>query len=88
MADNIMEQNVFLYSGKRIEISGVTDVFELTDSSVELTLEEGCLGIDGEDLRIEYFSADTNKACIIGTVRGLQYYSKPLASKKKKKSRS
>ncbi len=79
------EQNVFLYNRSRLEISGVTDVSEFTENTVELTLDDGCLGIDGEGLKIDFFSCDTGRVCIHGNVSALTYYSRAFTSKKKKK---
>ena len=83
--DKTAEQNVFLYDRNRLEITGVVDVCEFTPSTVELTLEEGCLGVDGEGLKIDYFSADSQKVLICGTVSGIVYYNKPLLKKRRKK---
>lgn len=79
------EQNVFLYSRSKLEISGVCDVFELTEGSVELTLEDGCMGIDGEELRIDYFNCESKKVLIHGTINGICYYKKSGTKKKNKK---
>ena len=79
------EQNVMLYSRSKLEITGVCDVFEFSECNVELTLKDGCLGIEGKDLKIDYFSSDTGKVSIHGSVDALFYYSKgPLAKKKRK----
>lgn len=79
------EQNVFLYSRKRLEITGVCDVCEFTENTVEMTLPDGFLGIDGEELKIDYFSSDTGKVAIHGTISALTYYGKATHSKKGKK---
>ncbi|MBQ4067028.1 MAG: YabP/YqfC family sporulation protein [Clostridia bacterium] len=80
-----VEQNVFLYSRSRLEISGVLDVCEFTELSVELSLEDGYLGIDGEELKIDYFSSDSGKVTVHGSVSAITYYQKSSFSKKKKR---
>ena len=82
------EQNVFLYSRSKLELSGIVDVCEFTDSSVEMSLSDGFLGVDGEDLKIDYFSSDTGKVSIHGIISAICYYMKPFASKKHKKNKS
>lgn len=83
------EQNLFLYSKKRLEITGIADVLEFTENSLELALSsEGYLGIDGEDLKIDYFSTDSGKVCIHGNICGMFYYGKAQSSKKLKKHKS
>ncbi len=79
------EQNVFVYSRSRLELTGVVDVAEFTENSVDLTLSDGYLGIDGEDLKIDYFSSDSGKVAIHGLINGVFYYGKTAAVKKKKK---
>ncbi len=83
--DQNTEQNVFLYSRKRLEITGVADVCEFTENTVELTLPDGFIGIDGEELKIDYFSSDTGKVSIRGLISAVTYYGKPLHQKKPKK---
>lgn len=82
------EQNLFLYSRKRLELTGITDVLEFTENTLELSLNEGYLGIDGEDLKIDYFSTDSGKVCIHGNICGMFYYGKSQSSKKQKKHKS
>ncbi len=83
--DQNIEQNVFLYSRKRIELTGITDVCEFTENTVEMTLTDGYVGIDGEELKIDYFSSDTGKVSIHGLISAVTYYGKAPHSKKSKK---
>ena len=84
--DKAAEQNVYLYQRNRLEITGVIDVCEFTPNAVELTLEDGYLGVDGDCLKIDYFSADSKKVLICGTVNGIVYYNKAILKKRKKKN--
>lgn len=81
------EQNVFLYSRSKLELTGISDVCEFCESSVEMAVDEGFIGVDGRDLKIEYFSSDSGKVCIHGEICAIVYYSKGVLQKKKKKSR-
>jgi len=83
-----LEQNVFLYDRKRLELTGVADVYEFTENSVEMTLEEGFLGIDGEGLKIDYFNSESGKVSIHGTVSAITYYGKQGNQKKHKKGKN
>lgn len=83
--DQNAEQNVFLYSRKRIELTGITDVCEFTENTVEMTLPDGYVGIDGKELKIDYFSSDTGKVCIHGLISAVTYYGKAPNQKKSKK---
>ena len=81
-------QNIFLYSRTKLEISGVVDVCEFCDKSLELTLGDGYLGVDGDDLKIDYFSCDTGKVCIHGMVSAIYYYDKFSVTRKNRKRHS
>ena len=87
MEEKQAEQNVFLYSRSRLELTGIVDVCEFTGRSVEMTLKEGFLGVDGEGLKIDYFNSESGKVSIHGCVTALTYYSKAQISKKQKKKK-
>ena len=78
-------QNVLLFDRKRLEISGVVDVREFSEISVEITLDDGYLGVDGNDLKIMNFSSDSGNILITGTVDAITYYTRALSCKKRKK---
>ena len=81
------EQNVYLYSRSRLELSGILDVCEFCESTVELALNDGFLAVDGDELKIDYFSSDTGKVMIHGNIVGIVYYSKSPSCKKNKKKK-
>ena len=76
------EQNVFLYSRKRLEMSGVCDVTSFSDTEVEVTLNEGCLAVEGTELKIESFSSQTGAIEISGTVSSIYYFGEVTRQKK------
>ena len=61
--DQIAEQNVYLYSRKRIELTGITDVCEFTENCVEMTLSEGYVGIDGGSGNVRRRNAPDGTLC-------------------------
>ena len=66
-------------------MSGITDVAGFSDTTVELSVADGSIDVDGENLKIESFSASTGKIQISGTVSSIGYYGKPLGGFFKKK---
>lgn len=93
MSDNSVqkerrEQNVFLYDRKKLEMSGVCDVLAFSDTELEMALDDGCVAVDGEELKIESFSAGSGKLSIVGKVNAVSYYGKsPVKQSKSKKKR-
>ena len=47
------EQNIFLYNRHELLLSGIIDVCEFCEASVEMTIADGFVGVDGEDLKID-----------------------------------
>ena len=70
------EQNVTLTGRARIELSGVSDVESFTDTSVIAETTLGNISIDGEDLKIESFSADIGRLVVNGKFDGFCYFGK------------
>ena len=81
------EHNINLYNRKELLLSGIADVCEFTENTVEMTLDEGYLGIDGECLRIDKFDSETGNIRILGNISALTYYNKGLSQKKAKKKK-
>ncbi len=82
------EQNIFLYDREKLEMTGVTDVLAFSDTSLEMSLEDGCVAVDGENLKIESFSAGSGKLFVTGKVSDISYYGKsPVKQGKSKKKR-
>jgi len=82
-----IEQNVLLYNRNKLEISGVCDVSEFCETSIELCLCDACIGIDGDQLKIDFFSSDSGLVSIRGTLNAITYYTKLRTSKKAKKKK-
>ena len=53
------EQNIFLYNRHELLLSGIIDVCEFCEASVEMTIADGFVGVDGEDLKIDKFDSQT-----------------------------
>ena len=82
------EQNIFLYNRAELLLSGVVDVCEFYETSVELTVQDGFVGIDGENLKIDKFDSDCGNIRILGKIDSIAYYSRGMTAKKSKKKKS
>ena len=72
--DSIIEQNVILTGRARMELSGISDVESFTDTSVIALSSLGNISIDGEELKIESFSADTGRLVVNGKFDSFCYF--------------
>lgn len=70
------EQSVFLYNRQKLEMTGICDVLAFSDTEIELSLDDGCVAVDGDELKIESFSAGSGKICVTGKVSAVSYYGK------------
>ncbi len=82
------EQNIFLYNRHELLLSGIIDVCEFCEASVEMTIADGFVGVDGEDLKIDKFDSQTGNIRILGTVNAITYYCRGLTGKKSKKKKN
>ena len=82
------DQNVFLYNRQELLLSGVVDVCEFSESTVEMTVSDGFVGVDGEDLKINKFDSESGNIRILGTISAITYYNKGLTVKKSRKKKS
>ena len=68
-----MDQDVCLFSRKRMEMTGIDEVESCTDTEVVLASQAGRIAVTGTGLKIGVFSAESGKLCLTGTVDTLQY---------------
>ncbi len=70
-----MEQDVCLFSRKRMEISGVEEVAGFTDEMITLLSSLGMIAVEGKELKIESFSVESGKIIMSGEFDSFYYYS-------------
>lgn len=68
------KQNVCVFSRKRIELSEITEVLGFSDGEITLLSSLGMIAIEGQNLKIENFSAETGQLFINGDFDGLYYF--------------
>lgn len=67
-------QDVCLFSRERMELSGIDEVESFTDEIITVSSVLGMIGIEGKNLKIESFSADSGELKITGYIDSLYYY--------------
>ncbi|MBQ7793453.1 MAG: YabP/YqfC family sporulation protein [Clostridia bacterium] len=66
-------QSLTLENRESLSISGVNDVLNFSDTSVELDTSLGILKVSGENLKIISVSTEGKTAELIGKVNSLEY---------------
>ncbi len=78
-----MEQNVCLFSRRRMELTGIDEVESFSEEQITLKTEMGMIAVDGNGLKIERFSTENGELIIIGEFDSFYYYGKKEAGDKK-----
>ncbi|MCI9449432.1 MAG: hypothetical protein HFE30_04175 [Clostridiales bacterium] len=68
------EQNVLMLNRSRMELSGISEVESFTDENILALSSLGDISIDGEELKIESFSAESGKLVVNGKFDGFCYF--------------
>ena len=68
------KQDIRLFSRKRMELSGISEVGSLTDEQITLSSSLGNIAIEGRDLKIESFSTEKGDLIINGDFDGVYYF--------------
>lgn len=79
--DGHKPHNVCIYDCARAELSGISEVESFHDNEILLASSHGEISIEGECLKIDNFSVETGKICVLGKITGLLYYEKRPVSK-------
>ena len=66
-----VNQDVRLFSRKRMELTGIEEVESFTENSIEMRSSLGPLSVEGEGLKIESFSTEKGELLINGTAFGI-----------------
>lgn len=81
-----MEQNgqdVCLFSRRRMELTGISEVDSFTDEQITVMSELGMIAVEGKNLKIESFNTEHGTLKINGEFDSICYYSKPETDGKK-----
>ncbi len=54
-----MDQDVCLFSRKRMELSGIDEVESFTEEQITLSSSMGMIAVEGSGMKIESFSVET-----------------------------
>lgn len=83
MEERAAQQNIRLFSRKRMELDGINEVGSLTDEQITLSSSLGMIAIEGHELKIESFSTESGELEINGEIDGVYYYGKTDGEKRR-----
>lgn len=78
-----MEQDVCLFSRKRMEMSGIEEVAGFTEEMITVSSSLGMITVEGHGMKIESFSVESGKIVINGEIDSMCYYSEDSGGSKK-----
>lgn len=79
-----IKHDVVIKGRKRTEMTGISDVTSFDDGSIVAESENFGVSIEGENLKIEKFNAESGEFVLNGQINGIFYFTS--SSQKKKKS--
>lgn len=82
------EQSVLLSNRSRMELSGISEVESFTDENILALSSLGDISIDGTELKIESFSAESGKLVVNGKFDGFCYFGREGKGRRRLFSRS
>lgn len=77
-----VNQDIRLFSRKRLELTGIEEVESFTDNSIQMHSALGSLSVEGENLKIESFSTEKGELLIDGRIDSIWYSSSESGEKK------
>ena len=77
-----IKHDVVIKSRKHLEMSGVSDVTSYDEHEIIVQINGSGASIDGEELKIERFNAQSGELIVNGKINGIYYY-KEIQKKKK-----
>ena len=82
-----VSQNVLMFNRSRVELDGIIDVESFTDQYVIAESALGKISLDGEELKIESFSAETGKLVVNGKFDSVYYFGKEASKRRRSSSK-
>ncbi|MBP3495993.1 MAG: hypothetical protein J6K52_07270 [Clostridia bacterium] len=85
MSSEVQEErhDVVIKSREHMEMSGIIDVSSFDDAEIIAQTSLSSVSIEGENLKIERFNAQSGELIVNGHINGMFYYKKEPQKKKK-----
>jgi sporulation protein YabP len=78
-----IKHNIIIKSRERTEMTGILDVTSFDDGAIVAQTSDSGISIDGENLKIEKFNAESGDFILNGKINGLYYFNSNHQKKKK-----
>lgn len=77
------KHDVIIKSREKTEMTGILDVTSFDDGSIIVQTADSGISIDGENLKIEKFDAESGDFILNGKINGFYYFTSSAQKKKK-----
>ncbi len=77
-----VNQDICMFSRRRMELSGISEVESFTENTIVLLSALGSISIEGEELKIENFSTEKGILVIVGKFDSVYYFGTKDGEKK------
>jgi len=80
--NSLEQQDICIYSRKRIELTGIEEVESFTENSIVMRSTLGSVSVEGEGLKIDRFSTEKGELIITGKFDCVYYFDNDRSDKK------
>ena len=81
--EEFIKHDVVIKSRKRTEMTGISDVTSFDDGTIVAQSDKFGISIEGENLKIEKFNAESGEFVLNGKINGIFYFTHSAQKKKK-----
>ncbi len=81
--EQIVKHDVSIKGRKRTEMTGICDVTSFDDGTIVAQSDNFGISIEGENLKIERFNAESGEFVLNGQINGIFYFTNTTQKKKK-----
>ncbi|MBQ3040992.1 MAG: sporulation protein YabP [Clostridia bacterium] len=83
-SEELIKHDITVRSRRRTEMTGISDVTSFDDGTIVAQSDKFGISIEGENLKIERFDAESGELIVNGKINGIFYFTH--SNQKKRKS--
>jgi sporulation protein YabP len=81
--EQFVKHDIVIKSRRRTEMTGISDVTSFDDGTIIAQSDKFGISIEGENLKIEKFNAESGEFILNGKINGIFYFANTNQKKKK-----
>ena len=79
-----VSHDVMIYGREKAEMTGISDVVSFSDESITLTVANGDMTVEGEQLKIDSFDSKSGRLTVNGRINALVYFDETRQKSKRR----